>query len=229
MTMPCGQCIPCNPAASAMCVSAIVKCHQPENGTIQESLFLTENCQGTAYRVINPDLYTPSETYCYKWPDFYVHNLCPLPSDGDPEFFSYLDLSRFVPKLLKEESQSFPHASVAWSAIVEYKRFLLLKRKFPDLEISPSPLVDKIWHMHILDTRQYMKDCDYIFGSYVHHNPSFEADEEEQLVMADRYSKTLEAYRLIFRINAPENIWPRIPTSEQVSAGAACFYPSCCT
>jgi len=33
--------------------------------------------------------------------------------------------------------------------------------------------VDEIWHHHILDTRQYVKDCDCIFGYYFHHYPYF--------------------------------------------------------
>jgi len=231
ITLPCGKCIPCNPAASSMCLSAIVQCHQPKNDTIQEALYQTENCQGSPYRVIFPDLETPppdSPTYCFKWSDFWVHNACPDSGSQEPEFFSYLDFSRFVPKLLKDEPQSFPSAPVAWSAIVEYKRYLALKKAFPNLEISPSPLVDKVWHMHILDTRRYMKDCDYIFGSYVHHNPSFDPDEEEQVGMAERYGKTLEAYEKVFGKPAPLDIWPRIPSKEEVTPGAQCFYPSCC-
>jgi len=228
ITLPCGKCIPCNPDAAAMCVSAIVQCHQPQNETILESLYNTQNCQGKPYREIYPDLENPSETYCYKWSDFWVHNVCPDESK-DPEFFSYLDLSRFVPKLLKDEPKSFPSAPVAWSAIVEYKRYLALKREVPDLEISPSPLVDKVWHMHILDTRQYMKDCDYLFGSYMHHNPSFDPDEEEQHGMAYRYTKTLEAYEKVFGKPAPLDIWPRIASQEEITPGAYCFYPSCCS
>jgi len=224
--MPCGQCIPCNPVASVMCVSAIVKCHQPQNETIQEDLYKTANCQGQPYRTINPDLYTPSETYCYKWEDFWVHNVC----DGQEQtsWFSSLDLSRFVPKLLKDEPQSFTTEPVAWASIVEYKRFLLLKSKFPKLELSPAPLVDQVWHMHILDTRQYMKDCERIFGSYMHHSPSFDPDEDEKQEMGDRYSKTLELYEDIFGEPAPMNIWPRILSKGQISAGAQCFFPSCC-
>jgi len=226
ITVPCGQCIPCNPAAAAMCTSAIVQCHQPSNETIQEVLYKTPNCQGDPARTIKPDLYTPSATYCYSWSSFYVHNICP--STTDPEFFSYLDLSRFVPKLLREESLSFPHAPIAWSSIVEYKRFLAIKKNYPDLEIAPSPLVDKVWHMHILDTKQYMKDCDYIFGSYMHHEPSFDPDEKEQVEMAKRYRITLDAYEKIFGMTAPSNIWPTIPSMEEINAGADCFYPSCC-
>lgn len=33
--------------------------------------------------------------------------------------------------------------------------------------------VDEIWHHHILDTRQYFRDCLQIFGYYFHHYPYF--------------------------------------------------------
>jgi len=230
ITLPCGQCIPCNPIASAMCLSAIVQCNQPTNETVQESLFQVPNCQGTPYRVIQPDLINPSATFCYAWGDFWLHNICPTTEDmeNEPKFFSWLDLSRFVPKLLKEEAESIPTAPIAWSAIVEYKRFLALKQKFPTTEIAPSPIIDKVWHMHILDTKQYMKDCNLIFGEYMHHYPSFDPDEDEQIVMMDRYHRTLELYQQVFGFPATELIWSRIPSGEQLII-AECFLPACCS
>jgi hypothetical protein len=147
--------------------------------------------------------------------------------DSEPEFFSWLDLSRFVPKLLKKEPESFPNAPIAWAAIVEYKRFLALKQKFPSEDFAPSPLIDEVWHMHILDTKQYMRDCNLILGEYMHHAPSFDPDEEEQGEMIDRYHKTLALYKELFGVPAPELIWARIPNREQLNA-AACFLPECC-
>ena len=37
--------------------------------------------------------------------------------------------------------------------------------------LSPSPLVDLVWHEHILATKEYMKFCDEVFGAYLHHTP----------------------------------------------------------
>ena len=68
-----------------------------------------------------------------------------------------------------------------WSAIeIEvgiqyYKNFLFLNKKHIENYpvIPPSLETDEIWHHHILDTRQYTKDCDNIFGYYFHHYPYF--------------------------------------------------------
>src|SRR5690242_3497662 len=46
----------------------------------------------------------------------------------------------------------------------EYKRFLALKRAYPDREIVPNRSVDLFWHQHILDTEKYAADCDRLFG-----------------------------------------------------------------
>lgn len=35
----------------------------------------------------------------------------------------------------------------------------------------PSLTVDEIWHLHILDTRSYARDCSRWFGSFIHHQP----------------------------------------------------------
>jgi hypothetical protein len=40
------------------------------------------------------------------------------------------------------------------------RRFLAIDKK-----------ADKIWHAHIVNTVQYQKDCDRIFGRFLHHTP----------------------------------------------------------
>ncbi|MFS2161666.1 hypothetical protein ACCD10_30635 [Pseudomonas sp. Pseusp122] len=56
-----------------------------------------------------------------------------------------------------------------------YKNFLFLNKKYlGEFPVLPPMLeVDEVWHHHILDTRQYMKDCENIFGYYFHHYPYF--------------------------------------------------------
>ena len=48
---------------------------------------------------------------------------------------------------------------------IEYKRFLQLNKKLPELPIVPHRAMDLMWHQHILDTRAYHKDCQTIFGT----------------------------------------------------------------
>lgn len=56
-----------------------------------------------------------------------------------------------------------------------YKNFLFLNKKYIEgyPVLPPSLETDEIWHHHILDTRQYVRDCNHIFGYYFHHYPYF--------------------------------------------------------
>src|ERR1700730_2351601 len=55
----------------------------------------------------------------------------------------------------------------------EYKKFLALKRAYPERDIVPNKMVDQFWHQHILDTVKYAEDCETVFGYFVHHYPYF--------------------------------------------------------
>ena len=81
----------------------------------------------------------------------------------------------------------------------EYRRFLSLKRFYPDANLVPSHLLDKFWHAHILDTRAYMRDCEFLFGGYLHHSPFFgEYGEESQEELNAGFEKTKMLYEKHF-------------------------------
>merc|ERR1712151_930213 len=66
-----------------------------------------------------------------------------------------------------------------------------------------SKLVDIVWHEHIIDTKQYMIDCDRLFGRYLHHYPDFGQ------VGAFLYEEDmLKAYMEEFGELPREDIWP---------------------
>jgi hypothetical protein len=57
-----------------------------------------------------------------------------------------------------------------------YRVFLFLCKRYPRCPIVPPREVDELWHLHILDTRNYIRDCQRIFRSrgarsYLHHFP----------------------------------------------------------
>lgn len=52
-----------------------------------------------------------------------------------------------------------------------YRAFLYLCKRYTDHVVVPPREVDEFWHLHILDTRNYLVDCQRIFGSYLHHFP----------------------------------------------------------
>lgn len=55
-----------------------------------------------------------------------------------------------------------------------YKKWLALHKAYnQEIVIAPSGQLDEYWHLHILDTRKYMQDCDFVFGGYLHHYPYF--------------------------------------------------------
>lgn len=69
----------------------------------------------------------------------------------------------------------------AESIEVWYKRYLKLIVMRPDANVVPSRAIDEMWHTHILDTRAYMRDCDNIFGRYIHHIPYFGLEGEQSI------------------------------------------------
>ena len=87
-----------------------------------------------------------------------------------------------------------PKEGIGWTteqcedAEIEYKRYLVLCRKFPhpDYAIVPNKVMDTTWHYHILDTRAYCFDCDKLFAGYFHHFPYFglRGDEDEKQLKA---------------------------------------------
>lgn len=54
-----------------------------------------------------------------------------------------------------------------------YRKFLALNVRYPNKKICPTGPVDEYWHAHILDTHAYARDCDILFGQFLHHFPYF--------------------------------------------------------
>ncbi|KNE54095.1 hypothetical protein AMAG_00097 [Allomyces macrogynus ATCC 38327] len=80
--------------------------------------------------------------------------------------------------------------------IREYRRFLALKfvhRDADALLLSPSPLIDVVWHAHVLDTKSYVTMCAKL-PFFIHHKPKGARDAESQIRDARR-RKILACYR----------------------------------
>ena len=77
-----------------------------------------------------------------------------------------IDLSR-VEKLLRRDGHSEEEIQ---ESLAEYKKFLVSCLE-EDGKHEPNKLADYSWHSHILDTKNYTKDCQTIFGRYLHHFP----------------------------------------------------------
>lgn len=55
----------------------------------------------------------------------------------------------------------------AMTAYVSFLWFCSLSRD----DRSPAPDVDEVWHVHILNTPEYVAFCMDYFGHYLHHRP----------------------------------------------------------
>lgn len=53
----------------------------------------------------------------------------------------------------------------------EYLCFLQLVRSDPGTARVPTLDADEYWHQHILCTTLYVRDCQALFGTYLHHYP----------------------------------------------------------
>jgi hypothetical protein len=81
-----------------------------------------------------------------------------------------LDFTMLKHKLGEEKGWSPEHQSEVENL---YRRFLALNMVYADRKICPTGPVDEFWHAHILDTRAYEADCNFLFGQYLHHFPYF--------------------------------------------------------
>lgn len=111
------------------------------------------------------------------------------------------------------------------AAINEYGRFLQLHKKQRTGIIVPGPMVDEVWHTHILHTRDYIKFCESEFGEYLHHDPKDYSTNETHDV-----APTIKLYEETFGHKPPAKFWFGLPpetkvpkvTTTVISHGASC-------
>lgn len=111
----------------------------------------------------------------------------------EPEI-AKLDLEMVKMKLREaEEGENWTHEQCD-SAEIEYKRYLQLCKKYGK-GIVPNKIMDKFWHYHILDTRVYHRDCNTVFGHYLHHFPYFGMrGEQDAIDLKNSFLETKERY-----------------------------------
>ncbi|KAJ3351329.1 hypothetical protein GGF32_004328 [Allomyces javanicus] len=108
-------------------------------------------------------------------------------SDADAAVIQFLeqtlDLSSLADDLYADPTFPLPKDwRCIHNHIVEYRRFLVLKVVHRDADaqlLSPSPIVDHIWHAHILDTKAYAAMCAKL-PFFIHHNPKGARKTDDQ-------------------------------------------------
>jgi hypothetical protein len=88
--------------------------------------------------------------------------------------------------------------------LVEYERFLYLRSM--DDTLSPSIIIDTVWHLHILCTKQYAEYCINTFGKFVHHD-AYDMIRFTESEKKNRLANTLVAYRSVFGQTDDFFIW----------------------
>jgi hypothetical protein len=106
-------------------------------------------------------------------------------------YIKNLDLAYLEKRLIDKQAWSSKDTK---DAIRRYKNFLLLVLRYPNLVLAPASDIDEVWHNHILFTREYTRDCQIIFGDYLHHAPAQNTDLEEKHAMEKAQSLTSDLY-----------------------------------
>lgn len=92
-------------------------------------------------------------------------------------------------------------------AIAEYRKFLYLAATSAG-HVTPSDVVDQVWHLHLTYTRSYWETlCGEILGRPLHHGPT-KGGRAEGRRYRDQYAATLALYREAFGMEPPAAVWP---------------------
>jgi len=93
--------------------------------------------------------------------------------------------------------------AIQW--IIEYKKFIFLIFAFyKDRMMSPSEIVDQVWHLHMQFVQDFQKNVCSI--NVIHHFPS-KGGSVETKKYTNMYSETLKTYNVYFG-PPPQKIWP---------------------
>jgi hypothetical protein len=91
-------------------------------------------------------------------------------------------------------------------AIDEYRKFLYLG-VVADFEVTPSRVIDQVWHEHLLFTRAYDQFCREVLGRPFEHFPELVSTGAQTSTFASQYQATLDLYEEEFDVTPPPDIW----------------------
>lgn len=91
-------------------------------------------------------------------------------------------------------------------AIEEYRKFIFLCCISPQ-GASPSKVIDEVWHLHLIYTRNYWEEfCGKTLNRNIHHHPSAGGPQERDKHENWR-TDTLDLYRNTFHTEPPPECW----------------------
>merc|ERR1719233_624823 len=72
------------------------------------------------------------------------------------------------------------------------------------MNLSPSSLIDQVWHEHILHTSKYREACTAL-GVFIDHDPAGAKEDDDKREKRLLITKT--HYSLIFNYSPPPKFW----------------------
>ena len=91
-------------------------------------------------------------------------------------------------------------------AIAEYRKFVYLGMVSP-FSVTPSKIINQVWHEHQLFTQAYRNFCTEVLGGNFDHSPELIPLDDQTGVFQAQYHDTLELYRSEFNQEPPDDIW----------------------
>ena len=99
--------------------------------------------------------------------------------------------------------------------VQELQKFYYLKNEARDhkrLRLSPSKMIDKIWHLHLMYPLKYYQFCEqHAGGKIIDHSPDNKYDGRH----CQRLKNTLKLYRSTFGYEPSDDIWMEQPEARR--------------
>lgn len=105
--------------------------------------------------------------------------------------FDAADLSMVEDRLRKEGAIQ---PDLIAPAVTEYRKFMALIAAGNQGLSMISPIVDEVWHAHILHTMDYAAFCQTMIGRFVHHQPN----SDRTPIAASEHPRFIEVYENAF-------------------------------
>jgi len=94
----------------------------------------------------------------------------------------------------------------ALRALDEYKKFLFLGVT-GSTPVTPSKVIDQVWHEHLLFTRPYRQFCTEVLEHDFDHHPELVPMDSQTALFSEQYEETLRRYVTEFNVLPPSDIW----------------------
>lgn len=118
------------------------------------------------------------------------------------ESYNFHDLPLTRPLVDRLEDETGHPEEVCYTLVEEYRRFMYLVAS-TDEPLSPSPIINMVWHMHLDDRKAYLEDfCPKTLGRTI-----LPSDNLPPLQDDPAYDRTLDDYVQEFGL-AKVQYWP---------------------